>query len=189
MKSKQAKIPPLSYKTKLLCFDIETNKLHGEAFAVGAVVMDVSGKVYDQFTGRTEIVGLVDPWIEANILPAVQNMPVTHKSYRDLREAFWKWFVAAQEEADYVLVNNGYPVEYRFLLKCQEEDLEERYWQHPFPILDLSSLLIQTGQAAYVKSKLRDASESENLRLHNPLDDSILTAKAAFEAFKLAGRI
>jgi hypothetical protein len=188
MQSKQAKTPPLSNRTKLLCFDIETNKLHGEAFAVGAVIMGADGRVSDQFTGRTKIVGPIDPWIEQNILPAVQRMPITHRDAHDLREGFWEWFVHAQETADYVLVNNGYPVEYRFLLKCQEENLEERYWQHPFPILDLFSLTIQAGDMRAIKAKLRSEADSE-LVLHNPLHDAILSAKTAFAAFELSGRI
>jgi len=187
MQSKQAKTPPLSNQTKILCFDLETNGLHGEAFAVGAVVMDAHGKVHDQFTGLTEIVGQVDEWVEKNVLPSIQNMEVTHSNYRDLREAFWKWFLQAEEGSDYVLVSNGYPVEYRYLLKCQEENLEERYWQHPFPILDLFSLTIQAGNVASIKAKLR--SEEEGMLLHNPLHDAIVSAKVAFEAFRLTGKI
>jgi hypothetical protein len=190
MNSKQAKTPPLSAKTKILCFDLETNGLHGEAFAIGAVIMGAAGDISNQFTGRTNIVGQVDAWVEKNVLPAVKDMPVTHVTYKDLREDFWRWFVPAQEEADYVLVSNGYPVEYRFLLKCQEENLQERYWQHPFPILDLFSLLIQAGDEPSTKNKVPgEVIQSQGFLPHNPLDDAKAAALAAFQAFKLAGRI
>jgi len=189
MDSKQAKTPPLSSKTKILCFDVETNGLHGDAFAVGAVVMDSNGVMIDEFTARTKINGQVNPWVEKNVLPVVQDMPLTHTSEKDLREAFWKWFVSAEETADYVLVGNGYPVEYRFLMKCQEANLEERYWQHPFPILDLFSLLIQIGDKSSKSKLLGEIINEHKLMLHNPLDDAKMTALAAFRAFQLSGRI
>jgi len=188
--SKRAKTPLLGSQTKLLSFDLETNGLHGEAFAVGAVVMDASGEVHNRFVGRAKIVGQVDAWVENNVVPSIKGMAITHKTYKDLREAFWRWYLAAEPESDYVLVNNGYPVEYRFLLKCQEENLEERYWQHPFPILDLSSLLIQVGETPSDKSKLlAEVMSSGSFSRHNPLDDAKIAALAAFRAFQIAGRI
>jgi len=188
--SKKAKLPPLSQDTKLLSFDLEANGLHGPVFAVGAVVMGADGKVLDEFTGRCEIDGEIDDWVNQNVLPAVKNMPITYKSYKDLREGFWQWYLNAEKVSDYVLVNNGYPVEYRFLIQCQEENLEQRYWQHPFPILDLSSLLIQVGKNQPAnKNKLLSADEIANLSQHNPLDDAKSAALMAFRAFKLSGQV
>lgn len=190
MQSKRAKMPPLSIKTKILCFDLETNGLHGEAFAAGAVVMDGEGKVYSEFSGRAKINGEVDEWVAKNVIPNIADMPEAYTSYKQLREAFWKWYVPAEADSDYVLVSNGYPVEYRFLLACQEDNIEERYWQHPFPILDLSSLLIQIGEESLSKSKLlaKIIREGDYSR-HHPVHDAKITTIAAFEAFKTAGRI
>jgi hypothetical protein len=190
MESKKAKTPPLSQSTKLLSFDLETNGLHGPAFAVGAVVMDAKGNVIDQFTARVKIDGQVDPAVEEKILPALKDMPITHKTYKDLRESFWRWYIKTEPEVDYVLVNNGYPVEYRFLLQCQEENLEERYWQHPFPILDLTSLWVQVAPNPAEKSKyINQLLADGGLSRHNPFDDAIVTALAAFKAFRLADRL
>ncbi len=187
---KLAKHPPLSSKTKLLSFDLETNGLHGKAFAIGAVIVDGEGKVHSEFSARSPLQGMIDPWVKANVLPAIKDMPVTHKDYEDLREAFWTWYLKAEEISDYVLVNNGYPVEYRFLLDCQEADMKERYWQHPFPILDLSSLLIQVGQNPLTsKSKLVQRLTQDEYRQHHPLHDAKVAILVAFEAFRLAGRI
>ncbi len=189
-RSKQPKTPPLAENTKLLCFDLETNGLHGEAFAVGAVVMGVDGKIYDEFTGRCAVIGNVDSWVEQNVLPAIADMPISHASYKDLREDFWKWYLLAEPKSDYVLVSNGYPVEYRFLLKCQEENIEERYWQHPFPILDLASLLLQAGIEPTDRNKLIGRIiESGGYSRHHPLHDAKVSALAAYESFRLTGRI
>lgn len=179
---KLPKTPPLNSKTKLLSFDLETNGLHGQAFAVGAVLMSHDKTVHKTFSARCPIVGTVDQWVHQNVLPAIENMSITHDNYDELREAFWAWYLETEPMADYVLVNNGYPVEYRFLLECQEADLEARYWQHPFPILDLSSLLVQVGQKATNISK-------SDYNLHNPLDDAKIAALMAFSAFELSGII
>ena len=185
--SKQAKIPPLGPKTTFLCFDLETNGLHGDVFAIGAMVMNTSGEMVDTFTGRCAIDGETDEWVKVNVLPAIVDMPLSHENYRDLREAFWAWYLKAEPRADYVLVSNGYPVEYRFLLKCQEENLEERYWQHPFPILDLTSLLLASGKDPGSKNKLMGSIIQEHkLARHHPLHDAQATALAAFKILGLS---
>lgn len=185
------KHPPLSSKTKLLSFDLETNGLHGEAFAVGAVVMDAKGVMLEEFTARCPLQDPIDDWVNNNVLPAIKEMPITHKNYAEMREAFWAWYLEAEPKSDYVLVSNGYPVEYRFLLDCQEANLEERYWQHPFPILDLSSLLIQVSHNPLEsKTKLVQKLVGENKFLqHHPLHDAKMAALVAFDAFRQAGRI
>ncbi len=179
--SKLPKTPALSKKTKLLSFDLETNGLHGPAFAVGAVIMDYDGNVIEEFSARCDIQGEVDEWVQQRVIPVIENMPVTHKSYKDLRQAFWDWYVPAEATADYVLVSHGYPVEYRFLLECQQDNIEERYWQHPFPILELSSLLIQLDQ--------KPQKGISGYTPHHPVDDAKVAAITAFKAFELSGRI
>ena len=183
--SKQAKLPPLSPATKLLSFDVEANGLHGHAFAVGAVVLSANGKVHTEFSARCPINGKIDPWVETNVLPAIKDMPVTANSYKELREAFWEWYLPAEQLADYVLVSNGYPVEYRFLIECQEENLAERYWQHPFPIIDLTSLLLAAKEPG--KSQLMSQTIHDNhFNRHHPLHDAKVAALVAFKVLGLA---
>jgi hypothetical protein len=187
---KQAKLPPISENTKILCFDLEANGLHGQIFAVGAVVTDSSGHVYERFTARCDIREPVNDWIAANVIPVIGDMPHTHASYEAMREAFWEWYLRVEPTADYVLVSNGYPIEYKFLLDCQAADIETRYWQHPYPILDLTSLLVQVTGKSVVKSRLvNTVKKNGDFRQHHPLDDAKVTAMLAFEAFKLAGRL
>lgn len=185
--SNTVKTPVISAQTKLLSFDLETNGLHGKAFAAAGVLMDAEGNVLNEFTARARLTEKVDEWVKDNVLPAITDMPITHDNYEGLREAFWGWFVDAQKQADYVLVNNGYPVEYRFLLDCQQANLAERYWQHPFPILELSSLLLMAGHGSGQSKRLLKKSLAGDYghKLHNPLDDAKLAVKLAFEAFRL----
>lgn len=180
--------PVINSNTKILSFDLETNGLHGRAFAIGAVVMDSRGNVLDEFTARARLTQKVDDWVKGNVLPAIADMPITHDTYEQMREAFWVWYVSAKETADYVLVNNGYPVEYRFLLDCQDANLEERYWQHPFPILELSSLLLMVEQKSDVSKRQLKKSliDTNTHKTHHPLDDAKLAVRMAFEIFKIS---
>ena len=189
--AKKLKLPPLGIDTKILSFDLETNGLHGQAFAVGAVIVDGQGDILDQFTGRTDIAGSVDPWVKENVLPVIEDMPINCKSYNELKEGFWNWYIEAEAKSDYVLVNNGYPVEYRFLLDCQEADIERRYWQHPFPILDLLSLLIQIGEEPHGNDNefIREFFEKYPPKPHNPLWDATMAVLAAFKALRQSGQI
>jgi hypothetical protein len=186
--TKPPKLPRLAPGLKLLSFDLEANGLHGDAFAVGAIVLDTAtGEIVDKFVARCPIEGEVDEWVTANVLPAIKDMPDTHEDRPALRHDFWQWYVQAEANSDYVLVSNGYPVEYRFLLQCQEDNLQARYWQHPFPLLDLASILLASGHDPSAKSQLIAGIIKEgNFARHHPLDDATVAARAAAQALGLS---
>lgn len=182
----KAKTPPLSRATKILCFDLEANGLHGPVFAAGAVVVDGSGKIFSEFTARCDIKEKTDTWVKENVLPVIADMPVTHKGYKDLRQAFWEWYLLNEPASDYVLVSNGYPVEYRFLIQCQEDDIKERYWQHPFPMLDLASLaVLARADCAELASEIVKVNHFSR---HHPLHDARVTVTVAFKLLLADGR-
>ncbi len=182
------KFPPITNQTTLLSFDVESNGLHGPEFAVGAVVMSATGQVLDEFKARCHIRGRVDSWVAENVLPVLKDFPINFSSRRQLRQAFWQWFQSAIARADYVLVSNGYPVEMRFLAACQDDDLTKRYWEHPFPLLELHSLLLQIGEDQKHHVVTDKVKGTPNLK-HNPYWDAWVSALAAFEAFRIAGRL
>ena len=184
--SKILKTPKITSSTKLLSFDLETNGLHGQAFAIGALVMDGRGKIYEQFTARCPIKGELDQWVKDNVLPAITDMNQSHDSYEQMREAFWSWYMRNEQNSDYVIVSNGYPVEYRFLIDCQQAKIDERYWQHPFPLIELSSLLLGKGILdESIKRKLvNSATGGYSLTPHDPLDDAKATVLTAFAALE-----
>jgi hypothetical protein len=178
-------------RSKLLSLDVESNGLHGPAFAVGAVLMSADGKVLDEFSARSEIRGEVDSWVKENVLKSLKNFPVTHKSAKAMRTAFWEWFKVAKEQADFVLVDNGYPVEARFLLQCQDDNIDERYWDHPYPLLDLAGMLLQVGEKPLtVKAKfVQDRIKDEPANRHNPRWDAWVSAHAALKALEISGQL
>ncbi len=183
-------VPEITKKTVFLAFDVESNGLHGEAFAVGAILIRADAKILDEFTARCPIKGEVDEWVKDNVLPPLKDMPEDQKTPKQLRSAFWEWYKAAKEKADYVVVKNSYPVETRFLADCQDDDLEGRYWDHPFPLLDLASLLIQVGikPLAVTYKLVEDKLDDQHLQ-HHPRWDAWVTALAVIEALKLSGQL
>jgi len=168
---------------KLLSFDIESNGLHGQAFAVGAVVVDATGHVWDEFTARCPIIGKVDPWVVEHVLPPLQSLPETHADAKALREAFWPWYHSAAAKADYVLATNPYPVEARFLIACQQDDLKNRYFEHPFPLLDLGTLYVQAGaRSPQARDRLVDEAAGDAPKLeHHPRWDAWVAARIALK--------
>ncbi len=181
-------IPPLSSKSKILSFDIESNGLHGPAFAVAGVLMQADGTVVDEFKGRAPIRGEVDEWVAANVLPVLGELPVNYPNAKAMRQGFWSWYLAAKEAADFVLVSNGYPVEMRFLIACQDDDIKERYWQHPFPLVELNSLLMAVGVNSRHKL-IADKLEGKQDMIHNPYWDAWVSGLSAVKALTLLGRI
>lgn len=154
-------------------------------FAIGAVIVTMDGKVVDEFSGRCKIVGNVDAWVEQNVLPALHDMQITHSGEKHLRDHFWSWLVKGQEASDYTVVQNGYPVEYSLMQKCQQDDLNERYWQHPFPVLDLTSMAIAQGKTINALKKAVETNQHlASGSAHNPVYDATVTALLATELFK-----
>lgn len=184
--------PEITKKTKILSIDVESNSLHGEAFAVGAVLVDCAGTLLDEFSARCPIKGETDEWVVKHVLPSLTDFPETHKTARGMRGAFWDWYKQAKEKSDYVLADNSYPVEDRFLIQCQEDDIDERYWEHPFPLMDLSSMLLQIGVKPSVERNLyvgEDQIDRADILKHNPRWDAWASALAMIKALKQSGRL
>jgi hypothetical protein len=156
-----------------MVFDVESVGLHGEGFAVGWVVVDRSGKRYDE--GRLACpvrlaAGSDDgrAWVEANIPP----IEATHPNPRALRDAFWgvwhRWVPEALLVADC-----GWPVEAHFLIRCVEDDPANREWGGPYPLHDLASVMLAAGL-----DPLRHSSrEGDELPEHDPLADARQAAR------------
>ncbi len=173
---------------KFLSFDVESNGLHGDAFAVGAVLVDSRGRdVIDEYIGRCPIVGEVDDWVKKNVLPRLEGVQETFSDRRQLCDSFWAWYKTAKSRADVVLADNPYPVEARFLISCQEGQLPERYWEHPFPLLDLGTLLFTAGArtAEERDSYIRNVIQDNGSLMHNPRWDAWAAAITAFSVLQI----
>ena len=172
---------------KLLSFDVESNGLHGEAFAVGAVIVDGKGEVLEEFQARCPLPESLDSWVKEHVLPPIKDMAVTHQDQKSMRTSFWNWYITSKANATHVLACNPYPVEARFLIACQEDDLTARYFEHPFPFLDLGTLYIKYGATTSEQRNelVTEASAGTPNLEHHPRFDAWVAARVAMKLLAL----
>lgn len=159
---------------KIFSFDAETNGLWGQAFAIGALVVDECGTEITRFVGRLPDSEVTDSWVKENVLPKIQNIPVTHMTYAELLSDFAKFYKANKTDAD-VIVHMGYIVEAGLLRDMHAQGVIGD-WDGPYPMLDVSGNLQQAGEDptsvdSYVKKNELSVGEFEG-GTHNPLYDS-----------------
>ncbi len=171
----------------VLVFDAESNSLHGPVFAIGAVVYR-DGKMVEWFFARCPIEGAVDPWVAANVLPAlnagVGGSPVTHATPRAMRDAFWQWLTYPRVNT-IVVVDCGWPVEAGLLSACVADD-PTRAFKGPYPLHEVATFLHAAGLdplAKYAPIVLPDEDE----HAHHPVFDATVSALCVEMALKRIG--
>ena len=165
-------------KKKVFSFDAETDGLWGQAFAIGALVYDEGGQEIARFVGRLPDVVVTDGWVKENVLPKIQDIPVTHQTYEALLAGFAMFYLANKEGAD-VVTHMGYIVEAKVLRDLHAAGLIGG-WDGPFPLCDVSGNLQQSGEDPtsvdrYVKKHGLSVGEFQG-GSHNPLYDSAAAA-------------
>jgi hypothetical protein len=171
----------------LLSFDAESNGLHGEVFAVGAVVLRDDGTDAETFFARCSVPAACDPWVFENVLPALAATPRTHETPRAMRDAFWQWLMARQSES-VVVVDCGWPVEAGLLSACVADD-PSRAMKGPYPLHEAASLLLAAGMdpmASYAERVLSPEALRTH-RTHHPVDDARVSALCARMALAKVG--
>jgi hypothetical protein len=171
---------------KILSFDVESNGLQGDAFAVAGLLIDENRNILTQLVVRTAILGPVDPWVSANVLGPMSSILESAPNAKTMRDEFWAWYLLAKAQADIIVAANPYPVEARFLIDCQNDDVLARGSDHPFPFYDLSSMLYTLGYTtpATRREFVAEAVGQASGDPHNPLWDAQATALAALQAIK-----
>ncbi|MEO8637847.1 MAG: hypothetical protein ABI430_03025 [Candidatus Taylorbacteria bacterium] len=163
---------------KMFSFDAETNGLWGQAFAIGALVYDENGIEIARFVGRIADSEVTDSWVKENVLPKIQDIPVTHATYDELLASFADFYKANKEGAD-VIVHMGFIVEVKILRDLHAAGLIGD-WDAPYPLYDVSGNLQQAGEDAtsvdkYVAKHGLSVGEFAG-GTHNPLYDSAVAA-------------
>jgi hypothetical protein len=130
---------------RIFAIDAEANGLWGQAFAIGAYVIDPSAQELARFTARCPIDGPVDPWVAENVLPAVDDLQETHGSYGSMLEAFYAFYMTwgQRGEAD-VIAHIAFPVETTLMRDVFTAE-PGREWQGPFPLLGVEAALETRG--------------------------------------------
>jgi len=172
--------------TPYFVFDVESVGLHGGAFAVAGVICADNGAIQYGFSfacDMDDVSGSQEDtdWVKAN----VPVLPITHRSARGIRDAFWtEWTKAKKLYPDIRMAADcGWPVEARFLCACIDDDRVSRKWEGPYPFVEISSIMMAAGMDPMMDYE-RTPSEMPK---HNPYTDSVQSARLLFEALsKLA---
>jgi hypothetical protein len=170
-----------------MVFDVESLGLHGDAFAVGWVVIDRAGRELDRGlvgTNPTDILGTDGDrlWVKHHV---PSDLP-WRSTPRQMRDAFWSaWRYWSSQRPKAVLVADcGWPVEARFLAACVDDEPTRRH-AGPYPLHELASFLVAAGMdplATYER-------EEDELPKHNPLADARQSARLLVTALdKLQAR-
>lgn len=147
----------------IFVFDVESISLHGEGFAVGAIVSDKNGIILEKF----ELLSLegkekAGDWVKENVIPHLLEMP-TCKTSLELRTAFYDFYMKHRDTSE-IWSDCNFPVETNFLSAIVNDDPNQRQWNMPYPLKDISTI---------VDVNIDRNKDFPNLRKHHPLDDSI----------------
>lgn len=160
----------------------------GEAFAIGAVIMDKeTGEVEKHFLARCPIDALtekVNEWVEENVLPQMEDVPQTHEGYAEILEAFMDWYMQNKTDAD-VIVHMGFPVETKLIRDAHTMGIIGD-WDAPYPLIDIAAFP-QIGDSVdtYNKENGIEIPTFDGAGgTHNPLYDSIAAAAAYRDILK-----
>lgn len=156
--------------------DCESVGLYGETFAVAVSVRSRKDNVeLAQFYAACPI-EVTDgyrkshpslPWLSEHVLPVLP--PPTHQTPRDVRDAFWLFFMEWNTKPNCIVVADcGAPVEAYFFHQCVRDDELGRRYQGPYPLHELGTVLLLNGQnptACFARV------EGEEIK-HHPLHDA-----------------
>lgn len=153
----------------LFIFDVEATSLHGEGFAVGAIVIDPAGKEIDSFEMMSvEGANAASEWVQENVIPHLDLMS-TCVTNKQLRDAFFEFYMKHKETCE-IWSDVNYPVETNFLAAILADNPIDREWSMPYPLKDISTLVDMDIDRHAVCG-------IHNLQKHNPLDDSRASAE------------
>lgn len=160
-------------------FDVEAVGLYGDAFWVGWVIIDATGREVSA-GGNTrgpddEAAGnqAGRKWVARN----VPSRPAEGAaSLMGMRDAFWAAWTAARVRFNAILAADcPWPVEARFLLQCLD-DYPRR--EGPYPLIDIASVRLAAGldPLGHEERKMGE------LPRHSPHADATQSARLLIEA-------
>ena len=152
----------------ILMVDVESDGLHGDAFAVGAVLAKLSPEgveVIDTFGGMAELDAVSNEWVRANVLPALESSPLQlYPNRKAMRDSFWSFYKKAKEAGAEVWGDCIWPVESNFFHRLIADGEGSRDWDGPYPFHDLATLLPVDVSRAEFSGVVYD---------HNPVNDAL----------------
>lgn len=167
-------------------FDVECRGLYGEAFSFGMVLTTDDGSVVREWehgcnyyeaefgvrAGKAE----ADPWLLEHVIPHQRQPDCNDPGH--LQAVFVACLKTAHElgEKIQLVADVAFPCETNFLNRCFMA-FKERQAFAPYPLLDLSTLLLAKGYDPVGTFERRE----NELPAHNPLNDARQTARIWFQ--------
>ncbi len=167
-----------------LVFDVESMGLHGEAFAVGYVLIRTSdgSEVWHGLRWcDAEDIRVGYPadreWIAANVAP--MDLMARCVSPREVRNQF-AMAMELMPKGTLLAADVAWPVEARFLAHIIDDDPKARAWFGPYPLIDIASVRFAAGLDPLESGERRE----NELPAHNPLSDARQSARLLLEALR-----
>ena len=167
-----------------MVFDVESVGLHGEAFAVGYVVINARGDELEADVAACNpdlAHGSTDgrAWVAANCprLDYLAESPVA------LRTAFWNVWQRWKTHGAVLVADCAWPVEARLLAACVDDDPAARTWHGPYPLHDVATARLVAGFDPLATV----ARLPTELPQHDPLADARQSARLWLEALRAHG--
>lgn len=158
-------------KNKLVFVDAESDGLYGSFLTVALVAADRDGNIIERayYGISQENMQISDDWVRANVRPVLGEYEACENEDELLEKAWVFWLKYSQDA--YAVADVASPVESRLFMQCVLKDEQTRRWQAPFPLLDLSSMLMAAG---YDPLENRDEllGRTASTKLHNALYDA-----------------
>ena len=160
----------------LVFVDAETDGLYGGFLTVAMIATDRDGQDLERtYLGiRKENMKITSSWVEENVLPRLGEYEVCEDE-KELLERTWEFWLR-YADTSYAVCDVGYPVEARLFRKCVELNPEANTFLAPFPLLDISSLLLAKGYDPLM-SRAEFLGEQADSRQHNALYDAEVSVR------------
>lgn len=165
----------------VLVIDVESIGLHGQGYAVGAVLLngreEISAFRYACPPGNANGSDFDRKWVSENI----PEIPCTHDAPFGVEEAFWgQWERIKKAHPDAVMAAEcGWPVEANFLEACIQNDEPNRRFAGPYPLHEIASFMEAAGMDP-MASYPYEAGEQK----HDPLADARQSSRLLLEALR-----
>lgn len=160
--------------------DAESDGLYGSVLSVAALVTDEENRELCHFYGAVspEQTEIRSPWVRMHVLPMLGMAEEIFPTEAALTEAFWQFWLDHRKTCQ-CIADVGVPVEARLFSLCVRRDPQVREFLGPYPLLDLSTLLLARGI-----DPLSDRATLSGLALtpHDPLNDVRMAAKIWHQA-------
>ena len=157
-------------KSNLVFLDVETDGLYGGFLSAPLIATDMQGNEIERayYGIEKSKLNITEPWVIEHVLPYMGEYEACENEEELLHKA-WTFWMKYQETA-YAVAYVGYPVECRFLEACVRMNVSEHAFQAPFPLLDLSSILLAKGYDPLLNLE-ELVTEDVAGNKHNPLYD------------------